>query len=94
MSIPQLSTEQRLQQLESTVISLLTQVSELSRQLESARSQRDDLQRVCDSLAHLSDMEQYIDEADLQNLPDRLDDLTTRVTEIDGGPFEQEDDSN
>ena len=91
MSIPQLSTEQRLQQLESTVISLLTQVSELSRQLESARSQRDDLQRVCDSFEH---MEQYILEADLQNLPDRLDDLTTRVTEIDGGPFEQEDDPN
>ena len=91
MSIPQLSTEQRLQQLESTVIILLTQVSELSRQLESARSQRDDLQRVCDSFEH---MEQYILEADLQNLPDCLDDLTTRVTEIDGGPFEQEDDPN
>ena len=93
MSIPQLSTEQRLQQLESTVIILLTQVSELSRQLESARSQRDDLQRVCDSFEYLEQY-RYILEAELQNLPDRLDDLTTRVTEIDGGPFEQEDDSN
>ena len=84
---PHLSTEQRVQQLESTVISLLTQVSELSRDLQSARTQLADLQPA----AHwFEQVNEDLDEI-LQFHPDRLDNRETRVTEIDGGGPCQED---
>jgi DNA repair ATPase RecN len=86
MSIPQLSTEQRVQQLESTVIGLLRQISELSRDLQSARTQLADLQPAVDTFEH---MQQYLE--DIMLHPTRLDDLETRVTEMDGGGSCQED---
>ena len=57
MSLPHLSTEQRVQQLESTVIDLMTQVSGLKRELQAARTQQQGLQVACDSYQFA---EQYI----------------------------------
>ena len=74
--IPHLSTEQRVQQLESTVLSLLTQVSELSRELKAARTQQERLQVACDSYQFA---EQYIDEAIAEQIPN----LQQRVGRIE-----------
>jgi predicted RNase H-like nuclease (RuvC/YqgF family) len=75
MSIPHLSTEQRVQQLESTVINLVTQVSELTRELQAARSQQEQLQRACDSYQFA---EHYIDEAIVEQIP-RLQQRVDRI---------------
>jgi hypothetical protein len=47
MSIPHLSTEQRVQQLETRVIDLMSQVSGLTRELQAARTQQERLQESC-----------------------------------------------
>ena len=76
MSISHLSTEQRVQQLQSTVISLLTQVSELSRELKAARTQQERLQESCNRYDFAED---HIDEVievmpDLQRRLDTIED--------------------
>jgi chromosome segregation ATPase len=72
MSIPHLSTEQRVQQLETTVIDLMRQVSGLTRELQAARTQQERLQESCNryDLA-----EHYIDEVIevMPNLQRRVD---------------------
>ena len=81
-STPPLSAEQRIQQLETNMISVLTQVTELRSELQSLRSQRDDLQQ------RLEEVEEDVNvhhESVLQSHAIRLDAL-------DGGLDEQQDD--
>ena len=76
MSIPHLSTEQRVQQLETTVIDLMRQVSGLTRELQAARTQQEQLQVACDSYQFA---EKYIDEAIAEQIPN----LQQRVGRIE-----------
>ena len=76
MSIPHLSTEQRVQQLETTVIDLMRQVSGLTRELQAARTQQEQLQVACDSYQFA---EKYIDEAIAEQIPN----LQRRVDTIE-----------
>ena len=88
MSFPQPSADQRLQQLESTVMSLQTQVADLTRELQSARTQREELQVRLDE-------QEEINENSAQNHECRLIQLERRVDNVDGGQDgEQYDDSN
>jgi chromosome segregation ATPase len=91
MSSPHLlspSPEQRIQQLESTLMSVLTQLQDLTRDLQSSRTERADLQRRVD----------WLEEEQLcssQNIETDLNDLRLRVDDLDGGPDEQQiDDSD
>jgi chromosome segregation ATPase len=91
MSSPHLfspSPEQRIQQLESTLMSVLTQLQDLTRDLQSSRTERADLQRRVD----------WLEEEQLcssQNIETDLSDLRLRVDDLDGGPDEQQiDDSD
>ena len=92
MSFPQPSADQRLQQLESTVMRLQTHVADLTRELQSARTQREELQERLTNHESQTDMHLVLQE-------ERVDSLETRVTEIDGGgpclqQDEQQDDSD
>jgi chromosome segregation ATPase len=71
MSIPHLSTEQRVQQLETTVIDLMRQVSGLTRELQAARTQQE---RLHDSCNRFDISEAHIDEAieAIPNLQQRM----------------------
>ena len=76
MSIPHLSTEQRVQQLETTVIDLMRQVSGLTRELQAARTQQERLQESCNRYDFAED---HIDEVivvmpDLQRRLDTIED--------------------
>ena len=76
MSIPHLSTEQRVQQLETTVIDLMRQVSGLTRELQAARTQQERLQESCNRYDCAED---HIDEVievmpDLQRRLDTIED--------------------
>ena len=76
MSIPHLSTEQRVQQLETTVIDLMRQVSGLTRELQAARTQQERLQESCNRYDFA---EHHIDEVivvmpDLQRRLDTIED--------------------
>jgi chromosome segregation ATPase len=91
MSSPHLlspAPEQRIQQLESTLMSVLTQLQDLTRDLQSSRTERADLQRRVD----------WLEEEQLcssQNIETDLSDLRLRVDDLDGGPDEQQiDDSD
>jgi predicted nucleic acid-binding Zn-ribbon protein len=86
MSIPHLSTEQRVQQLESTVMDLMSQVSGLTRELQAARTQQERLQVACDSYQFA---EGYIDEAIAEQIPN----LQQRVGRIEDelGIYEEDE---
>ena len=86
MSIPHLSTEQRVQQLETTVIDLMRQVSGLTRELQAARTQQEQLQVACDSYQF---SEKYIDEAIAEQIPN----LQQRVGRIEDelGIYEEDE---
>ena len=76
MSTPHLSTEQRVQQLETTVIDLMRQVSGLTRELQAARTQQERLQESCNRYDFAED---HIDEVivvmpDLQRRLDTIED--------------------
>ena len=88
MSSPHLpSPEQRIQQLESTLMSVLTQLQDLTRDLQSSRTERADLQRRVDWLEE----EQ---QCSSQNIETDLNDLRLRVDDLDGGPDEQQNDDS
>jgi uncharacterized protein YhaN len=76
MSIPHLSTEQRVQQLETTVIDLMRQVSGLTRELQAARTQQEQLQRSCNNYDYAED---HIDEVIVRSVPN----LQQRVGRIE-----------
>ena len=84
LSTPPLSADQRIQQLETTLFSVMTQVTDLRSELQSLRSQRDDLQQ------RLEELEEDVNvhhESVLQSHAVRLDAL-------DGGLDEQPDDDS
>ena len=90
-SIPVLSPEQRIQQLESTVLQLISQVAGLTSELQSARADHQTL---------LSDMEQleFVSgghhEQDMEELQGRLNAHDDRLDDLDGGPDEQQNDDS
>jgi chromosome segregation ATPase len=90
-SLQILSPEQRIQQLESTLISVMTQVQDLDRQLRSSLAERADL------LQRLENVEDQVDDdvlEDLNNLHGRLNDHENRLYDLDGGPDEQQNDDS
>ena len=88
-SLPLLSPEQRTQQLESTLMSVLTQLQDLTRDLQSSRTERADLQRRVDWLEDVGLPHS------IESIETDLNDLRLRVDDLDGGPDEQQiDDSD
>ena len=83
-STPPLSADLRIQQLETTLFSVMTQVTDLRSELQSLRSQRDDLQQRVDDLEE--DIHVHHESA-IQHHAVRLDAL-------DGGLDEQPDDDS
>ena len=93
-SLQILSPEQRIQQLESNLISLMSQVMDLDRQLRSSLAERADLQQRMDRLEALQGMAEdliYDNNAELQ---ERLDVHDDRLDDLDGGPEEQQNDDS
>ena len=90
-SLPVPSPDQRFQQLESAVFSLIAQVAELTRDLQSARNQREALQRQLDELTETVEM----NEGCTDQTQEVLSDLKLRVDDLDGGVQDrQQDDSD
>jgi chromosome segregation ATPase len=91
LSIPVLSPEQRIQQLESTVLQLISQVAGLTRELQSARADHQSLARDMDQLVPVSGQEH---EQDMEELQGRLNAHDDRLDDLDGGPDEQQNDDS
>jgi chromosome segregation ATPase len=90
-SLPVPSPDQRFQQLESAVFSLIAQVAELTSELQSLRSQRDDLQQRLEELEEDVNVHQ---ESAVQANTYRLSLHNDRLDALDGGPDEQQDDDS
>ena len=88
-STPPLSADQRIQHLETTLISVMTQVTDLRSELQSLRSQRDDLQQRLEELEEDVNVHQ---ESAVQANTYRLSLHNDRLDALDGGPDEQQDD--
>ena len=90
-SLQILSPEQRIQQLESNLQLVLTQVADLTRQLQTALAERANM------LQRLENVEDQVDDdvlEDLNNLHGRLNDHENRLYDLDGGPDEQQNDDS
>ena len=85
--MPVLSPEQRIQQLESTVSSLISQVNELTRELQSTRTEREELQ---DDLGEMAQTHSDL----AHDYGNRLSRIERRVDDVDGGDEEQYNDSS
>jgi regulator of replication initiation timing len=88
------SPEQRIQQLESNLISVLAQVQELDRQLRSSLAERADLQQRLDRLEALTGMAEDLIFENNAELQERLDVHDVRLDDLDGGPAEQQNDDS
>jgi chromosome segregation ATPase len=88
------SPEQRIQQLESNLISVLAQVQELDRQLRSSHAERVDLQQRLDRLEALTGMAEDLIFENNAELQQRLDVHDDRLDDLDGGPAEQQNDDS
>jgi len=93
-SLQILSPEQRIQQLESTLISVMTQVQDLDRQLRSSLAERADLQQRMDRLEALQGMAEDVIYDNNEELQERLDVHDDRLDNLDGGPEEQQNDDS
>jgi peptidoglycan hydrolase CwlO-like protein len=93
-SLQVLSPEQRIQQLESNLISLMSQVMDLDRQLRSSLAERADLQQRVDRLEALTDMAEEVIYENNAELQERLDVHDDRLDNLDGGPEEQQNDDS
>ena len=87
-SLPVPSPDQRFQQLESAVFSLIAQVAELTRDLQSARNQREALQRQLDELTETVEMNENCSD----QTQEVLSDLKLRVDDLDGGVQDRQQD--
>jgi hypothetical protein len=88
-SLEILSPEQRIQQLESHLLSVLTQLADLTSQLQSTQ------QRVAD-LEELELVSGQVYEADMEELQGRLNvhDKLQGLDDLDEGPDEQQNDDS
>ena len=93
-SLQILSPEQRIQQLESNLISLMSQVMDLDRQLRSSLAERADLQQRVDRLEAQSLMAEDLIHDNNEELQERLDVHDDRLDDLDGGPEEQQNDDS
>ena len=93
-SLQILSPEQRIQQLESNLISLMSQVMDLDRQLRSSLAERADLQQRVDRLEALQGMAEDLIFDNNAELQERLDVHDDRLDNLDGGPEEQQNDDS
>ena len=91
LSMPVLSPEQRIQQLESTVLQLISQVAGLTSQLQSARADHQSLVNDMEQLEPVSGGEH---EQDMEELQGRLNAHDDRLDDLDGGPDEQQNDDS
>ena len=90
-SLQILSPEQRIQQLESNLISVMAQAQDLDRQLRSSLAERADL------LQRLENVEDQVTDDvldDLNNLHGRLNVHDDRLDNLDGGAEEQQNDDS
>ena len=93
-SLQILSPEQRIQQLESNLISVMAQVQDLDRQLRSSLAERADLQQRLDRLEALTGMAEDLIFDNNAELQERLDVHDDRLDNLDGGPEEQQNDDS
>ena len=89
-SLEILSPEQRIQQLESHLLSVLTQLADLTSQLQSTQQRVKEMELEANEL-----VSSQAHDADWEELQGRINDHENRLYDLDGGPDEQQiDDSD
>ena len=88
-SLQILSPEQRIQQLESTLLSVLTQLADLTSQLQSTQQRVKEMELEANEL-----VSSQAHDADWEELQGRINDHENRLYDLDGGPDEQRNDDS